>query len=489
MHKFIHSLPGPWHSLATVSLISMLVACGGGSDGGGGSSLPPVSSKWIVEDAAIVNAKVTDAVGRTATQVGRGEYKFLDDSGSPVVPTLPVTVSSQNVFSGGVIPNGNPTTFQDLDRNGVFSAGDIAFNGTYTVRYAERGTSVIYANPVAALIPSTWNGSSAVAGLSADLLKAALSSSVETTTNTQLKQVTSLLTALSDSIGTTLSSNGMTNSQVSVTLSGLLVAVGSTAGVNLLDANAATKLGEAASSTVAAAPLPPANVNGAVASATNIATNLQKLSSAVAGSVTNYEAIVQVAQSSPSLATSSYDLAAGQSDTLNKDVTIQNARAVAVNSLRLVPYCDLVVGQVSACNPTVVGDWLSFGRLSDFRALGQQDGSIVITGSGPLFSSFSFESGLAATFRSNSNSWKYVHPSSTSLEISLAVSFKDPNGLAQTGNLMQICNASGNCVPYYLSAAAGVCNLVTTNSVVDQVLLDKINALNSQKTACPAFSS
>jgi hypothetical protein len=71
------------------------------------------------------------------------------------------------------------------------------------------------------------------------------------------------------------------------------------------------------------------------------------------------------------------------------------------------------------------------------------------------------------------------------MEITLGVSFKDPNGTAQTGNMLQICNRQGSCVPYYLSQAAGICNLVTTNSQVDQALLSKINALNAQKTTCP----
>jgi hypothetical protein len=303
-----------------------------------------------------------------------------------------------------------------------------------------------------------------------------------------LKQVTALLTALSDSLASTLSTNGMSNNQVSQTLAGLLVAVSTTTGVNLLDANAATQLGNAASTTVtsAASSIPSGNLAGTTASAVNLATNLQKLSVAVAGTLQNYEAIVQVAQGSPSLSTNTFDVAAGASDTVNKDVTIQNARAVAVNGLRLVPFCDLTAGQTGACNSSVVGEWLAFDRLSDFRATSEGDGSIVVNGAGALFTSFSFTSGLRAKFESNTNSWKYTQPDVLStMEITLGVSFKDPNGTAQTGNMLQICNRQGSCVPYYLSQAAGICNLVTTNSQVDQALLSKINALNAQKTTCP----
>jgi hypothetical protein len=269
----------------------------------------------------------------------------------------------------------------------------------------------------------------------------------------------------------------MTNTQVSSTLASLLVAVSTTSGVNLLDANAATKLGEAAASTL---------TGDAAASALNLGTNLQKLSIAVAGTLQNQEALVQVAQNSPSLSTNTYEVTAGAMLAVNTDVTIQKARAVAVDPLRFVPFCDLIAGQTGACDPSVVGPWLAFGRLSDFRATSDVDGSIVVTGSGALFSSFSFSSGLKAKFQSKSNSWKYAQPTSaSSLEITLGVSFKDPNGVAQTGNLMAICDSQGNCVPYYLSTATGVCNLVTTNSVVDQSLLNKINLLNDQKTSCP----
>jgi hypothetical protein len=485
MHKLSQPMPKFWLHAVAMTVVSLVAACGGGG-GGGGTSALPIPSTVVVEDAAIVNADVTDAIGRAAVSSGRGEYTFLDSNGKSFPPQLPVTVASRNVFVNGSIASGTPITFQDLDRNGVFSAGDIAFNGSFTVRYAERGSSKIYANPVASLVPSSWDGSSAIAGLSPVLLKSAISTSVETSNNAQLKQVTSLLTALSDTLGSTLSSNGMANKQVSSTLANLLVAVGTTTGLNLLDANAATKLGEAAALTVAGAAsfIPAGNLSSATTSATNLATNLQRLSVAVSGTLKNYEAMVQVAQNSASLSTTAFDVAAGATDTLNTDVSIQNARAVAVNSLRLVPFCDLIIGQSSACNPSSIGPWLAFDRLTGFRTAGDSDGSVVVSGTGQLFTDFAFSSGLKAQFTSSSNSWKYVGPTANSIEISLGISFKDPSGAAQTGNLLQICNSQGNCVPYYLATAAGVCNLVKTNNVVDQVLLTNINKLNALNTTC-----
>jgi len=479
-----------WRNAVAMALATLVAACGGGGGGGGGSSgeLPRISSKVIVEDAAILNALVTDATGLAAIPVGRGEYQFKNVDGLNITPVLPIKISSRNVMVNGSIPNGTPTTFQDIDRNGEYSTGDIAFNGFFTVNYAVPGTQVVYANPIAALIPAGWSGNSAIAGLSPSVLQAATTSSVETSANKELKQATALLTALTDSLVSTLSSNGMANKQISSTVANLLLAVGGATGVNLLDANAASKLGEAVAATVtaSASSIPADNVASAVSSATNLATNLQKLSVAVGSNVINYEAIAQVAQNSPTLTSNSYDVVAGAVNMVNTDLTIRNPQVVQVNSLRLVPFCDLVVGQANACNPAEIGSWLAFGRLTGFKAESQADGSIVINGSGPLFTGFSFLSGLKAEFRSSSSSWKYVQPNVSSLEISLGVSFNDADNKVQTGNILSICNASGSCVPYYLATEAGVCGLVKTYGTAIPGLLTNINALNVRQSLCPA---
>ena len=487
MQKLSYSMPNFLRNAVAVAFASLLAACGG--SGGSSAEILRISSKVIVEDAAIVNALVTDATGLAAIPVGRGEYRFKDANGLNITPVLPIKISSRNVIINGEIPNGVPTTFQDIDRNGEYSPGDIAFNGFFTVNYAVPGSQVVYANPIAALIPTGWSGNSAIAGLSPTILQAATSSSVESSTNKDLKQATALLTALIDSMASTLSLNGMANKQISSTVANLLLAVGGATGINLLDANAASKLGEAVAATVtaSASAIPSGNVASAVSSANNLATNLQSLSVAVGDTVTNYEAIAQVAQNSPSLTTNTFNVVGGALNTVNTDLTIQNARAVAINSLRLVPFCDLVVGQANACNPAVAGPWLAFGsRLSGFKVTSQTDGSIVVDGSGPLFTDFSFISGLRAEFRSSSSTWKYIKPNVSSMEISLGVSFNDAENKVQTGNILSICNGSGDCVPYYLANESGVCGLVKTYSATIPSLLININALNAQQSSCPA---
>ena len=486
MYKFLHLMPNFWRTAVAAALVTLIAACGGG---GGGTALP-IASKVLVEDAAIVGAAVTDSLNRQAEYTGRGEYKFLYPSGQEFVPCLPITVSSRNIFVNGVV-EGIPLTFQDMDRNGVFTPSvDIAYNGSFSVRYAIPGATTIYANPVAALIPPNWDGSASIAGLSSTILRSSTNSSVETTGSAQLKQATALLTALSDTLGSTLSSNGMENSKVSSTLASLLVAVGTTTGVNLLsaDANAATQLGVAAASTVtaAASSIPAGNLTAATSSASNLGTNLQNLSLVVGNTVTNYEALVQMAQNSESLSTNSFDVQTSATETKRVDLDIQNKRAVLVNTLILVPFCDLVSGQTGECSSAAnSGDWLAFGRLTGFGAAAALDGSINVSGSGALFNSFSFPTSLNAKYESSSGSWKYTGPGASLLQIFLGVSFSDPTATTQTGNMMRICNSQGSCVPYYLAAPAGVCNFVTTNSVVDRSRLANINALNVQQTTCP----
>jgi hypothetical protein len=62
-----------------------------------------------------------------------------------------------------------------------------------------------------------------------------------------------------------------------------------------------------------------------------------------------------------------------------------------------------------------------------------------------------------------------------------------PDATKVKGNYLKLCSPADNCIPYFLANTAGVCSLVTTNAVVNTVLLANINLLQAanRQVACP----
>lgn len=147
----------------TLAASVLMASVGLSACGGGGGTTVQIATNVIVSDALIVNALVTDANGATATPIGNGVYQFAD------TPRAPVKVRTKNTDSSGVV------TYQEMNGTQGYQANeDIPWNVGLNVNYVPSGAVDIQANPVTALIPSSWDGSSAVGGMSADFLNNAL---------------------------------------------------------------------------------------------------------------------------------------------------------------------------------------------------------------------------------------------------------------------------------------------------------------------------
>ncbi|MBF0615035.1 MAG: hypothetical protein HQL92_07755 [Magnetococcales bacterium] len=197
-NAFVKSLP----TLALCAAFGLAFpGCGGGGGGGGGSAGGSGITLVTAQDGNIVGLTVRDSStpAQIATEIGNGQYRFA------TVATLPVRGVSNNTLDaqGNVV--GTVHTYQDMDGDGRFTTNiDIPYNGNMRVAYAPDRTSVMM-NPVAALIPSNWNGTSAIAGLSSSVLNYAVTEGVPPATNTSsqapvIRSVSSRLTAIQENL-------------------------------------------------------------------------------------------------------------------------------------------------------------------------------------------------------------------------------------------------------------------------------------------------
>ncbi|MBF0214108.1 MAG: hypothetical protein HQM00_11205 [Magnetococcales bacterium] len=173
--------------------------CGGG--GGGGGSSGTTGTTVVAQDGNIVGLVVKDSSSpqQTATDQGNGEYRFANTAVTPIVG------SSNNTLDNDGVVTGTVRTFQDLDGDGLYTTNvDIPYNSNLTVAYANN-PNVVKMNPVTALVPATWNGSSSVAGLSAAVVQYALNNGVPPSTDTStqapiIRSVAAKLTAIQENL-------------------------------------------------------------------------------------------------------------------------------------------------------------------------------------------------------------------------------------------------------------------------------------------------
>jgi hypothetical protein len=469
-----------------VAFIAILLVAGCGGGGGG-------VSKMKLEDAAIYGALVVDSKGMKGVSIGDGIYQFKDNNGSDTVPTLPIKVNSQNLIDNGMVNITNvdgvwysykgsakaPLTFQDLDGDGKYTPSvDIPYNGSFTLNYSASGSSQINANPVTALIPAGWDGTKVIAGLSADILKAASSTGVKDSNNAELKRATSLLTAISDVLALSGKSADAINS--------IFGAVATGQGVNLL----ATGPGlQNAASALAAV------LDGVIPGSGTLASNLQTIAGNSVVDLKNFEALVAVAQNNVTVIQSgSADLTqlaldVGNSDknitTAQTNVTSGNDLTAQIAKLRIVPFCDLVKDTPAACDPTTAAPWEAFGKLTGFAVNLQTNGSMTVTKGSWVSSWFNADS-ISLPFVSSSNSW-LATSGNASAEIVIGTEVTLPDSTKFKGNYLKLCSQANTCMPFFLATNAGVCSLVTTNSVVNTALLAKINLLQAadRQVKCP----
>jgi len=156
---------------------------------GGGGSSSSSSTDVLVEDGLIIGAKVTDSAGHVATYKD-GHYTFNTKA------KLPIKVVTQNTIKDGNV-SGEVKTFQDLNKNGKYDDGDVAYNAAMSIDYSA-SSSDVKANPVTALIPSNWDGESEIAGLSADKVKLASTKGLDASNDKTLKLTAAKLTAIQE---------------------------------------------------------------------------------------------------------------------------------------------------------------------------------------------------------------------------------------------------------------------------------------------------
>lgn len=482
MPQIFHST----RSLASaVVFIAILFAAGCGGGGGG-------VSKMKLEDAAIYGALVVDSKGMKGVSIGDGIYQFKDNNGSDTVPTLPIKVNSQNLIDNGKVNITNvdgvwysylgatkaPLTFQDLDGDTKYTPGvDIAYNGAFTLNYSASGSSQINANPVTALIPAGWDGTKAIAGLSADILKAASSTGVKDSNNAELKRATALLTSITDVLALSGNSADAINS--------VFGAVATGQGVNLLATGAALQNAASALGTAFDRVIPGSGT---------LAVNLQTIAGNSVG-LKNFEALVAVAQNNVTVIQGgSADLASLISDVAKSDATITTAQSnvasgndltAQISKLRIIPFCDLVKDTPAACDPSTAAPWEAFGKLTGFAVNLQTNGSMTITKGSWISSWFSSDS-ISLPFVSGSSSW-LATSGNASAEIVIGAEVTLPDNSKAKGNYLKLCSQANTCMPFFLAPNASVCSLVTSNAVVNTAMLGKINLLQAanRQVTCP----
>lgn len=512
-----------WPLAALIALAS----CGGGGGGGTVTPIGPVLPlKVTFEDAPILGALVQDSstpTAQTATAVldslglETGEYAFAN------VPTLPIRLLSQNLLntdhtvkiskvngkwvsyldanSNGSYDVGEQTatlTYQDLDGSHTYTQGtDIAYTGQLAINYVTTGATVINANPVAALIPAAWDGVKPVAGLSATLLTAAATTGLSTSASSaMLNQVSSLLIAVSEA----LVANGLPPAQ----LVSVVSSVATTSGVDLT-ATASPQFVQAVTAAVPAA---------LAVSATNVTTNIQAVAATTNATVAagggNYEALVQIAQtSSQALATTTStaavatlvsDLSAQVTSTAAALQTAQTVPTVdpdaplnaRVAALRLIPNYE--IDAITQGLTTAANAWTVFGRTTGFALTRQTGGDVQVAATGLPFSGLMGTAPVTANYESSSATWRYSPTSNLMMRIDLNFGFTDPTtNKVLNGAVMLVCQrASGtSCAGgydwiYLLASQAQVCTMVATlPAAMKTTVLGKINAVNVQQTTCP----
>jgi hypothetical protein len=468
-----------------LSLSVLMVGCGGGGGGGGGNGL----TRLKLEDADIYGAFVQDANSVIAVSLANGIYEFRDRNGVAVVPKLPVTIKSQNWIVDGKVDvinlnntwystkagsDNKPLTFQDLDKDGKFTPNvDIPYNGGFTLNYSASGSSLIYANPVAALIPAGWNGVSPIAGLSNDILIAASSTGVKASNNADLNKATALLVAISEALVLT-----------GKNADGLFSAIAS--------ANVPVNLLVPGQSQLSAV------VNALYAGTAVFVQNLQGLTA----SLTNPEALAKVVQdaiaNNPLTDLGNLTAAVTAADSgISQAITNAssgNPLAAQIAKLRIVPFCEL---PNAGCNPGSFDEWKVFGQLTNFSInLNSDSGVMTLTGAGnrwlgwfgaatidlPYFTSSSVSNGQP--------SWSKTY-GSTSIEVLIGMPVLLPGDVSPTvGNFLKICSALNTCMPYFLAEPPDVCNLVASvpaPATPSQLLLqiNPLQAANRQVVCTP----
>ena len=176
---------------AVGALAITLTACGGSS-----SSPPAPGSVVILEDANIIGGVVSDANGRVAADRGNGRYQFGAGLRNPV---LPITASSQNTLSNGLIV-GEVLTYQDMNNNNVYdSAVDVPFNASLQLAYTS-DPLIVYFNPLSALVPASGIIPAAgIAGVSRASVESAMTKGLDEDTPVEVRRLVAQLIALQES--------------------------------------------------------------------------------------------------------------------------------------------------------------------------------------------------------------------------------------------------------------------------------------------------
>lgn len=467
-----------------LSLSVLMVGCGGGG-GSGGAGLTQLK----LEDADIYGALVVDANGVTAVSLANGIYEFRDRNGVAVVPKLPVVIKSQNWIVDGKVNvinlnntwysskvgfDNKPLTFQDLDNDKKYTPNvDIPYNGGFTLNYAASGSSLIYANPVAALIPAGWDGVSPIAGLSKDILRASTTTGVKASNNADLNKATALLVAISEALVLTGKSADELVSAIA-------------------NANVPVDLLVPGQSSL------PSVVDALYAGTAVFVQNLQALTA----SLTNPEALAKVVQdeiaNNPltdlgnlSAAVIAADAGITQAIT---NASSGNSLASQIAKLRIVPFCEL---PNAGCNPGSFDEWVIFGQLTNFSInLNPDSGVMTLTGAGNRWLGWFGASTIDLPYFNSSSvsnsqpSWSKTY-GAASIEVVIGMPVVLPGDVSPTvGNLLKICSAPNTCMPYFLAAQPDVCNLVASvpaPATPSQLLLqiNPLQAANRQVVCTP----
>jgi len=265
---------------------------------GGGSLAPPLTatSKTMVfvQDGNIMGALVQDGNQRTASAVPNspGAYDF-----GKVVVLAPITIKSQN--SAAIIQACLDTdplticdpaqvkTYQDLDGNGIYSTGDVLYNGSFNIHYIPTTAgNIIYANPLSGLIP--FGGAApAVAGLTAAEVLASANGDM-TKAPAKVRSVAAQLVAVQEALVNTGANPAAVADfvrSIGANATGGTLAADITAALTGPKATLATTLYPAASV--------PSQAN-LIAAASNIATAVAASMAGAAVGSNNYESIIAV---------------------------------------------------------------------------------------------------------------------------------------------------------------------------------------------------
>jgi hypothetical protein len=475
---------------------------------------------------------VVDSVGRVAEADPNspGRYRF------EAAPTLPLTITSRNlVGSNGRVnvgslegvwysytdANGNGRldefedkrllTFQDLDRNRLYTQSvDIVFTGSFQVKYGKPGTNAIQANVVASLLPSNWDGTTPVAGLSSSALNAAVNSAPSESGNIELQNATAILTAISEGLLSTLRASGASETTVAAQAAinsamAAIAAPGSQIDLNKSDAESVAKLAQSVSQAVPAA---------AQTQASNLVTNV-KVVQASANPSTATESIIKVTQERLSEFQSVLDtgaqgkLAEDVALAVNAITTAQSEAkpgldpdATRIAELRIVPLGvpDPVTEQSS--RTTVPDSWIDLSSTRGFSLSRQSDGTLGFTATGEPFQAVLGATSRVLSFVSARNSWEYTGSSGQTLKvrINFSVPLFNTQGGTDVGassqvSMLQLCSAAGACVYYIMATAQQMCspdwfNFVNSwptdvGSTASQSFYNAVNTVNKNRVTCP----